>query len=430
MPTLYPYQVEGASFLAHQPTALLADDMGLGKSAQAITAAAAVGAKHIGVVCPASLRENWRREFNLFWMVEQGADFRMPMVYIESYDKIIRGAWENLARLDVLILDEAHYLKTKDTKRTLAVLGKKGLLHLLKPKHVWCLTGTPTPNHPAELWPILYNLAPETIQIESKKPKPMAYWTFVNKYCKTVDNGFGTQIVGGKNMETLREKIAPFVLRRKKADVLKDLPGLRVSELPLYDKGALAALKKQIPEEELLSVVAALEDHGADGLARIAPHVATLRRVTGMAKVAVCAEWAKDYLSQTRKKIVIFAHHKMVLDVLQEEFGIEAVRLDGSCTPEQRQSAVDKFQTNPLCRVFLGQLQAAGVGITLTAAEVCLIVEPSWVPSENEQAIMRIHRIGQENHCFAYFACLADSIDEKIVKVAARKADDIARLFD
>lgn len=231
MLSLMPYQETGAAFLASRRAALVADEPGLGKTAQAIGACDAVGATSVAVICPASVVDNWRREFARFGRAERRLD-------VLSYDKAMRRGLPQ-PPYEALILDEAHYLKSRGAKRTKAVLGTKcdGAGLVAQARHVFLLTGTPAPNNPAETWPWLRALAPELIL--GPNGKPMGYWAFTDRYCKTVDKGFGPAIVGGKNLAELRDRIAPFVLRRRKAEVLPDLPSLRVDTLPLPAAGPL-----------------------------------------------------------------------------------------------------------------------------------------------------------------------------------------------
>lgn len=431
---LFPYQVEGAKFLATVGRGLLADEMGLGKSAQAIAATAMVhGAPRVAVVCPASLKQNWLREFEKFW-----PGLISYTLEVESYDKVTRGALADWTG-DVLILDEAHYLKSHKAKRTKAVFGPKcdgvgGLVS--RAANVFCLTGTPTPNNPSELWPMLRAVMPGALSRPAVEgagvkinSKPYPFWPFVERFCYTRDTGFGLTIVKGKNLPELKARIAPFMLRRKKDDVLKDIPPIRFDTLALEGKFPAEM------SEEIAIVAKALEEHGIKGLKEVAPHVAQLRRVTGMAKVPAAIEWIKEQLEGGLKKIVVFAHHKDVISALDAAFGLDSVVVTGSTPADHRASLVDIFQdSHPkdpgiYPRVFIGQIQAAGVGLTLTAASDVLFVESSWVPAENEQAAMRVHRIGQRNACLIRFAMLAGSIDEQIQKAVLRKAADISRLF-
>jgi SWI/SNF-related matrix-associated actin-dependent regulator 1 of chromatin subfamily A len=209
---------------------------------------------------------------------------------------------------------------------------------------------------------------------------------------------------------------------------MKNLPPIRFDTLPLTSEAAVRAIKHIDKSGEIEKVEAALRE-GPEALAKIAPHVATLRRVTGLAKAPLVAEWVKDWLEAGGSKIVIFAHHRDVIKHLQDALEDVAVVLTGDMGVWPRQAAVDAFQTDPVAKVFIGQIQAAGTGITLTAASDVLFAESSWVPAENSQAAMRVHRIGQKNACLVRFATLAGSIDERIQAVVSRKMFDIAQLF-
>jgi SWI/SNF-related matrix-associated actin-dependent regulator 1 of chromatin subfamily A len=426
MTELYPYQKTGAAWLAERPRALLADDMGLGKSAQAIAACDAGGdlCQSVLVVCPASVIETWKREFKKFSRIDR---FQFAVV---SYDKAARLEIPTGPRWHVLILDECHYLKTPTSKRTRAIFGEHcdgvgGLIE--RADRVICLSGTPMPNNPAELWPALRALAPETIT-SPKSGKPYSYWQFVAKYCRTVDKGFGQQIVGAKNHDQLAEAIKPFMLRRLKADVLKDLPPIRFDTLHLEGK-----VPPELTGPEADMIRAALESDGVEGLRSLTPYVATLRRLTGLAKAWPAAEWIKTWLDCCDDKLVVFAHHQEVIQAIHKKVcstEYMTTFLTGATSHVNRMKAIDAFQNNPKCRIFLGQIQAAGTGITLTASSDVLFVESSWVPAENQQAAMRVHRIGQAKPCLARFATLAGSIDEQIQKAVARKTADISQVLD
>lgn len=407
---LYPYQRIGADWLASKKHALLADQMGLGKTVQAIMAAKQVGARRIAVVCPASVVANWRREFGRWWPERVGD------LGIGSYDRLVRHG-HLYDTLDLVIADEAHYLKNRDAKRTKAIYGKDGLAS--RAERVWLLSGTPAPNNPAELWTHLHSLAPGLIT--GSNGKPASYWGFVNRYCKTVDKGFGPQIVGGKNLDELKALMAPFILRRTKDEVLADLPPIRFDTLPID-----GVLPSETAHDEML-VESALET-GVEGLAKVAMHVATLRRATGMAKLKGVIDWIDNFLD-SGEKLVVFAHHRDVIREIDDNIRARPHVALVTGDTRDRQAEVDRFQNDPHCRLFIGQIQAAGTGITLTAASTVLMVEQSWVPAENAQAAMRIHRIGQKNACVVYNAVLAGSIDERIGDALTRKMNDLVQLF-
>lgn len=424
---LYAYQQEGARWLAEKGRGLLADEPGLGKTAQALEAAWLLGARRILVICPASVVDNWSREWHEFI----GEAAFPPSVY--SYDRALRSQDViNSQEWDCLVLDEAHYLKNPKAKRTQMVFGEKcdgvgGLVD--KCRNVFALTGTPAPNNALELWPLMRAVFPKALR--NKKGEPMTQWSFQTKFCVTKYNGFDIQVVGGKNLEALRDRLGPFVLRRKKADVLSDLPELVYANLVLSSETAAKALRAAEQTPEAAKIRKALEaNEPFVALAKLGPEVASLRRLIGLAKVPVVVDWCRDWFDGGGGKLVLFAYHHDVIAALAVgllEFGV--CGLDGSTPSGERQRVVDKFQNDPKCQVFIGQITAAGVGITLTASSNTVFVESSWVPSDNEQAAMRIHRIGQKNACLVRFATLAGSLDEQIQRTCRRKLADTRRIF-
>lgn len=428
MTEIYPYQKEGVKFLASRKTALLADDPGLGKSVQAIRACDAAMVLKVLVICPAGLVENWRREIQMWREGDWSA-------YVVSFDKAAGSDFHRLiahgSEWDVLIVDEAHYCKTLDAKRTKAIYGKRAEMGKLaiasKAAQVWILTGTPTPNNPSELYTHLRALHPEAVT-SSRTGKPWTQMQFMNAYCDMRHTGFGMKIEGSKNEAELHAKLQGFMLRRRKGDVLKDLPPMRFGEV------WLEANVDGISTEEAEIVRKALAEKGVEGLRTIAANgsVSTLRRLTGMAKALPAAQWVSDWLDSTPadRKIVVFAHHKDVVETLFDKLHTRAVRVAGHTKQEERQRAVDRLQKDPAVRCFIGNIQAAGVGITLTAASDLLFVESSWVPAENEQAAQRIHRIGQGEPCLVRFAMVAGSIDEDIQRAVSRKMASIAAVVD
>ena len=443
MTQLYPFQHDGTRFLAERQAALLADEPGTGKTVQAIAACDAIRANTVLVICPASARINWKREFQRFQSIRRkalviasGADeLDFDGVTICSFDLASRATLH--AKLmanqyDALIIDESHFLKGRKTRRTTAILGPKctqkgGLAE--RASRVFALSGTPAPNHPAELWPMARALFPEAI---TRNGQVMDYWTFLYRFCSWRKTEFGIQVTGGKNIPELRSRIAPFILRRKKKDVLKDLPPIRFEILPLSPLGILKEMRilEDGPEGDAIREV--LENaHGGDGLAGVSLQVAQLRRVTGLAKVKPVVAQVQDELVGGLNKIIIFAHHKDVIHGLHDDLRDHGVvALHGGTSATKRQSAIDAFQNDPGVRVFIGQLAAAGTAITLTAASNVLFVESSWVPAENAQAAMRCHRIGQRDGVLVRFATLAGSLDEWITETVRRKTAVLTALFD
>ena len=438
--TLFPYQIDGALWLSNQTHALLADDMGLGKSAQTIRAADLIGAETILVVCPAAVRINWAREFEKFspmdrpcTVIQSGKD-PIPTygVVIISYDLAVPMAHLLKARKwDIMVLDEAHYLKERSAKRTKAIYGRSKSLPGIgaSAKRTWRLSGTPAPNNAAELYTHLYNSGTTRL----------SYWDFMYRFCSGFNTDYGYQITGHKNVDELKALMSPFLLRRKKEEVLDlppimyqtvtveagkvDLPAHTIRDLEVAGQSLTNALAAISGPNELTDQVKVLESS--------ATSLATLRRYLGMAKVENVAAIIEDELaSRQLEKIVIFAYHTSVVAALAKRFAkFGVVTLNGDTYGPDRQKVIDRFQQDKNCRVFLGNIIAAGTGITLTASHEVAFVEQSWVPAENAQAAMRCHRIGQSKSVRVRVFSLNQSVDEQIQQVLVRKSRELAKII-
>jgi SWI/SNF-related matrix-associated actin-dependent regulator of chromatin subfamily A-like protein 1 len=416
-----PHQIEGELFLAASDNAILADEAGNGKTLQAILACRDIGAQYVHVICPASGVEMWKRAVIDKDIALSGAHGHgaAPRWFVESYESATKhGPYTRV--IDVLILDEAHYLKGVNSKRTRAIYGAgcdraSGIAS--QAKRVFLLTGTPVPNNPSELWPHLRALFPQTI-ISPRTGRPMNYVEFTERYCDGYMGDYGPVITGGKNLAELREKIAPYVLRRK----TEGLPPLRFHDLPLtVTQTELSAIGAVAPSIGELTI---------EDLMELSPHLATMRRLIGTLKVRPLIDWASCWMLANKTcKLVLFAFHRDVIYALAEAFP-NSVRAHGGTPLISRQAAIDDFQTNPLCGPFIGQLTSAGTVITLTAAHAMVIVEADWVPGNNEQMVRRIWRIGQKEPCDVYFAAIEGSIDEKIARAYRRKAETIKELLE
>lgn len=440
---LFPFQVEGAMWLAARRHALLADEMGLGKSAQAIAAADDILAQRILVICPAVARINWSREFNKFSLytrrfhVALSSKERPPasMSLICSYDLAVRffddGRW--LGHFDLVILDEAHFLKNFEAKRTRAVLGDGGIAR--RAKTIWALTGTPMPNHPGELWVLLYTFGATTL----------SYSAFTTRFCEFAIGGNpkkpALRVAGLKHeaLPELRKLLAGVCLRRRTAQVM-DLPPLLISDFvvepgPIESSGeVMAIIEAQAAklEAEIGPMLGLSPDALFAMLEALAGSVASLRRYCGLRKVAATADLvAQEIDAGCYKKIIIFAIHRDVVAALAarlSKYGVVVV--NGGVGAVRAQAAVDAFQNDPNCRIFIGNIQAAGTAITLTASSQVLFIEQSWTPGDNAQALKRAHRISQRNTVVVRCLGLAGSIDERVNAVLRRKLRDITAVLD
>lgn len=406
MPELYPYQRVGAAHLAERTHAALFDEPGLGKTAQAVTAAVEVNPSSVLVVCPASLRETWLREFRMWG----GGHLDVTVI---SYPTLVNKGTRRIPSL--LIVDESHYIKSPRAKRTKIVLALADIAD-----RVWFLTGTPMPNNPSELYTTFVALAPDRIpHPKAGKRTVMDHWRFTHQYCVVRNNGFGDQIVKGRNLGSLRGLMKGWALWRRKEHVLEELPEIRYTDLPIQPK--IFPHDTEIDPD----IHRIFRKEGLEGLRKKVGSFAEYRRLVGLSKVSPISTWLQEFLFSTEEKIVVFAHHRDVLAGLRSRLGADSCLIEGSTPAAQRQGQVDLFQTSPHHRVFFGQMQAAGTGITLTAASNLLFVESSWVPAENHQAAMRIHRIGQKDGCLVRFAHIPGTIDEDIQRAVRRKTADI-----
>lgn len=453
-----PHQAGGVSWLLDHERGMLAWEMGVGKTATAIRAwENSIERGPALVLCMASARENWRREALRFatdkdWpprvqVIKNPAD---PLdssadVVITNYDKLLNPLvakrFRAAKRWGVQILDEAHLLKTPGAQRTKLVYG--GGHHKQTPliqnaERVWCLTGTPMPNHPAELWTHAWHLWPETLLYNGK---PMDLATFELGFCQLHQGKFGMQVVGGKNLAELKERMAPVVHRLKRKDVLT-LPPLTIDSWPL-DGETTSGVGKVPDLPELLGELAhkygppaAVECFNLDTLHSYLACIqgtylplATLRRETAVLKSIAAAHMVREELEQGAPKTVVFAYHRDAIENLAKVLApFKPAVIHGGV--DDRDTPQDRFREDPECRVFIGQLTAAGSSINLQAGSRVVFVEASWTPGENEQALSRVYRHGQTEPVLVRFVYLSGSIDEAVQRALARKTAMIAQVVD
>ena len=447
---LFPYQEIGAKWLASRPHALLADEMGLGKSAQAITACDLVGAKRILVLCPAIGRLNWIEEFQTF----SGSENLQSIAAVFTKNErpfIKRGlvcsynlmtdkkllTWILSKNWDVLILDEVHYLKNRKAGRTKAVYGELSSLA----KFVWALSGTPAPNHGGELYTLLRNF----------KRYNGDYWTFIKRFCTFFETKLGTTITGTKRIKELRSILEPILLRRRKKDVMKELPPIIYKDYaveagpvdmnrwyPQLERKMMTpeGLEKKICEQQAaidaVFNITGISDDGIAALGGLQAGCFDARKYTGLQKVGSVAEIISEELkSGAYERKVIFCIHQAVVEDLWERLReFNPVIIYGGTPAKKRDKRIREFHKDPKCRILIGNIQAAGIVINLTVAHHVDIIEASWVPSDNAQAIMRLHRIGQEQPVNVRFFYLPKSSDQRVQRAYMRKAQDLTQIFD
>lgn len=421
--TLDPYQVEGAHFLAGRRRAILADGMGLGKTPQAIRASDLAGAHSVLVLCPAIGRAMWEREFRRWGRLPRAVEIYSYTKY--ARDKALRKATEARAKaglIDTLILDEAHYLKTRDSDRTKAIYGRlvDGGLAAAMP-HVWLLSGTIVPNHALELWTHMHALWPNLIAFNPTRP--MKFDEFAVRYCRMKPNTVGFSVMENKKetIGELREALRRVALRRT---FIPDLPPLLGPFDHVVEAETVSADLKMLEQDidpDARALIVEMAEAGIS-ISDTVP-IATLRRITGIAKAHTVAQLvAEELRAGEYDKIILFAYHSDVLAILAERlFDHGVVIIDGKTSEKKRLEAERRFQQDMNVRVMLGQIIAASTTITLHAAAEVGLVEMSWSPHDNAQAIKRAHRYGQKKTVRARAFTLAGSIDEDVGRVLARK---------
>lgn len=396
---LYPYQATGAQWLTARAKAGLFDEPGLGKTAQAVHAADLRGLANILVIAPAAALGHWLHEFEHLSPFRSaalvlGGRARLPnvSVLITSYSSCWRRPLIDRLRarnFDGLILDEVHKLKNPDTLQGRAVFGRLGLAERIST--VWALTGTPVTQRPGDMYAMLRAMAPDRLLHGGKT---LSFGSFTDLY--SVRDPRTDRIIGARNTKDLAERMRGFALRRRKVDVLPDLPPVRLSSVTLEVPDRLQA---DLAEASARVYADLGPDCSAEDLRQYAARsgaIATWRRQVGVVKAAAAVEYYRDELASPGAKKVFFAIHKDAIAILRAGFSpYGVVVVDGSVPAADRKAAETRFQTDPSCRVFIGQVQAAGVSLTLTAAPDLVFVERSWTPTDNKQAADRIHRIGQ-----------------------------------
>lgn len=416
---LRPYQKAGVAYLLAAKRSIQADDMGLGKTAQALAALEADDAFPALVVAPASLVLNWRSEASK-WLPHRavqvirsrkdGIDLDANIVVI-TYDLAKSVAPTLTARgFKAVIADEAHYLKNSKSKRTVAL---SEVVRCIPRAHL--LTGTPITNRPADL------IAPLDM-LGHLNGEFGGWFKFASRYCQAYCGDYGWDVSGAAHLEELNERLRSVCLvRRTKSQVLAELPPKQRTLQPveLANRGEYNAYEREFVRwlDENSGV---LDRNHMDVSAASLTRLNQLKQLAGLGKVPAAQEAIENTL-ETGRKVVVFAHHRAVLDALQSNLAAGSfVRIDGATNLDARQEAVERFQGNDDCRVFLASTKAAGVGLTLTAASDVLIVEQEWVPADLDQAEDRCHRIGQTQCVNAVHLIAEDTVDEKLLDVVNR----------
>jgi SWI/SNF-related matrix-associated actin-dependent regulator 1 of chromatin subfamily A len=422
--SLYPYQADGVAFLLSKRRVILGDDMGLGKTRQAIVAMETGSPDGVVlVVCPASLKLNWRREILLV-----DANARIEVIGVDG-DPVENPRWV-VVNYDILgkhadrlhgiawagiILDEAHFIKnaSKRTSHCLKLLGVQpdAGAPIIGPEFVFLLTGTPMTSRPKDLFNLLRCVG---------HPTARSFLSFARRYCDAYRNDFGWVTTGASNLDELNLLMKEVMIRRKKDDVL-DLPPKIRSWVPVDISESRAALNAIQSFLGWYSASDPSKPNDTEFLARLTKVRVALHK----AKHKAVAERIRDVVA-AGEKVLVFAcfndgieRHKRVLDD-------RAVTITGSDNAEKRMEAVDRFQSDDDVRVALCNIVAGGVGITLTAGSHVIFQDLDWVPANHAQAEDRCYRLGQEKRVSVEYFHAAHSLDSYIAELLERKMELIS----
>lgn len=442
--TYYPYQKSAIKFSRGKPNVLLADAPGLGKTLEAIGIINETPCSSVLIVCPATIKINWTRELRRALLhplsitiitAKTKAD-ELPKVangvYVINYELLVKFEdWLRANQWSVVVADECHKLKNPKSQRSdvMSVMPANRLIYM---------TGTPIVNRPKELFPLISALDPE---------RWTNFFTFAKRYCGAYHDGHAWNFNGASNLEELQDRLrSTIMVRRLKEEVLTELPPKlrQVIEIePTSPMKKLLAKEAVLEDEEKLSRLKSLVelskasddptvyDEAVKNLSTAVKvsfaEMSQLRQELALLKVSYVVDHIK---SSTTDKCVVFAHHREVIEQLYAAFPGEAVMLYGGMKESEKQEAIDRFQTDPTIKVFVGSILAAGVGITLTAASHVVFAELDWVPGNMTQCEDRCHRIGQRNSVLVQHLVVDGSIDAKMAHTLVEKQKNIEKALD
>jgi hypothetical protein len=471
-PAIDRYSPQGMELMGHQArfvesvrmghrSFLLADEPGLGKTAQSVLAASVAGAYPLLAVVPNVVKMNWAREVEL-WTPHRRATVihgdgegldAFADVVIVNYEVLDRHlAWLSRLGFKGMVVDEAHFIKNLNSQRSKYVLGLAEAIRASAPAGdplLLALTGTPLINDIDDFRAIWQFLG----WIDGNKPRPQLMERLEETGLTPADFGF---------YSVAREAVIDMgIVRRRKVDVAADLPSRRVVDLPVELDDDLGRSIRQAERELAARLVARFNRAAAAGVpdsfggdsdahrthlirlvaqseleesksAKTGENVFTMVRKIGQAKANLASDYAAQ-LARSVGKVVFFAKHIDVMDAAEQAFAardLRTISIRGDQTAVSRQKEIDAFNNDPDVAVAVCSLTAAGVGLNLQAASNVVLAELSWTAAEQTQAIDRVHRIGQEEPVTAWRIIAAQTIDSKIAELIDAKQGLAARALD
>jgi len=426
---LRPFQREGVrQIYRFGGRAILADEMGLGKTIQALYWITKIPHhRPVVIVTPATVKYCWQAEaglhFGLHIIVLEGSKgcrLSKPPgpVLVLNYD--ILGGWLKTLlrwRPQVVIFDEAHYIKSMGARRT-----RYALRLARDAASVLALSGTPLTNRPIELWPILQAVRPDLF------PSLRDYgW----RYCRPRYTPWGWMFDGASNLDELHRILRhECLIRRRKKDVLSELPAKSRHIVPFrlesYDEYRRA-------QEDFLGWLRAISPAKANRASRseALTKIGYLLRLVAQLKIDWVLRWMEDFFANhPGEKMVALTMHTFVVDAVMRRFQKRAVMVDGRVVGRLRQETVRRFQTSPRVDLLIGNWRAAGVGITLHASRTAVAIDLPWTPGDLLQGEDRIHRIGQHRDVIIHYLVALGTIEEKQIKILHKKTSILDAILD
>lgn len=406
---------------------LLGDDMGLGKTLQILGYLALhPEISPVIIACPSGAKYEWEAQIyeHTEYLECQVLEGQKPYpitsgIVIINYE--ILPFWESSLRklnAKALIMDECHYLKNRKIRRTKICKALSRRAKIVIP-----LSGTPILSRPMEFFPVLNMLYPKEFN---------SFWDYAFEYCKPKKGfkGRGWDFRGASNTSDLHERIKPFMLRRMKDDVLKELPPKQRNVIPIdidnrreylhAKKNFLDWYGKNYGEKR------AEQAKKAEGFVKLGQ----LKRLAALGKLKETFSWVDDFLeSNPDRKIVLWCYHKKVFDALVDRYSkISAI---GGKKGRKRHEEVQRFQKDKRVRIFIARIKTDKEAITLTAADTALFIEMGWTPGEHEQAEDRIRRIGQTSDRIQIYYILAHgTLDEYVWDLIEQKRKILGQILD
>lgn len=425
------YQRFAALFALERNRSYLGCDMGTGKTVMAALVINALPTHHVVYVCPPYLVETVAEEFRKWcperrvWTPDNFSDgegssdsavfiFPDSQIHTQKLRDIAANVVNTTGRPSSLIVDESHRFKSLTSRRTRALFQA----YVPAFRHIVFMSGTPMPNRPFELWPVLSECAPETIDFMSEVE-------YGQKYCGgRYEEGRGWNFNFASKTEELAARVHDtFMLRLRKADVLPELPP-KVEELVIVGRDLppqVAELDAQIlraasPEDLVAAALAPMVDHTEETLP-----LATYRRLLGTLKARAAVPFIRGVLEDTNDNLLVFAFHSEAIEILAGGLADYQSRVIVGGTPAHvRKEMVYTFQ-HGASRILIANYIAGGIGWDLTKADRVIFVEASWNPADNQQASDRPHRIGRGGCVLVQYLCYVNSVDRRVMEVNMRK---------